>query len=98
MWAMVLGGFATFVYADLKRNRESAARLQAATLRRARAARDVLQTRAPGYAGEGRAAVPVRHARPRSARSTTAIVRKGQRTIDDLIVYLRTAMPQMNSS
>ena len=97
MWALVLGGFATFVYADFKRNRESALAAAggdaAAHAGRPRRPAD----EAPGHAGEGRAAVPVRHARPhrRDLRTRPA---KGQRTIDDLIVYLRTAMPQMNSS
>ncbi len=97
MWTSVLGGFATFVYADLKRNRESAARLQAATLRRARAARDVLQTRLQAM----QARVEPQFLFDTLDRIGEIYERdaaKGQRTIDDLIVYLRTAMPQMNSS
>ena len=97
MWALVLGGFATFVYADLKRNRESAARLQAATLRRTQAARDVLQTRLQAM----QARVEPQFLFDTLDRIGEIYDRdpaKGQRTIDDLIVYLRTAMPQMNSS
>lgn len=97
MWATVLGGFATFVYADLKRNRESAARLQAATLRRARAARDVLQTRLQAM----QARVEPQFLFDTLDRIGEIYERdaaKGQQTIDDLIVYLRTAMPQMDSS
>lgn len=97
MWAMVVGGFATFVYADMKRNRESAARLQAATLRRTRAVRDVLQTRLQAM----QARVEPQFLFDTLDRIGEIYERdaaKGQQTIDDLIVYLRTAMPQMNSS
>lgn len=97
MWAVVLGGFATFVYADLKRNRESAARLQAARLRRTQAARDVLQTRLQAM----QARVEPQFLFDTLDRIGEIYERdaaRGQRTIDDLIVYLRTAMPQVNSS
>ncbi len=97
MWTTMLGGFATFVYADLKRNRESAARLHAATLQRAQAARDVLQTRLQSM----QARVEPQFLFDTLDRIGEIYERdpaKGQRTIDDLIAYLRIAMPQMHKS
>lgn len=96
MWAMVLGGFSTFVYADLKRNRESAARLRAATLRRTQASRDVLQTRLQAMQARVEPQF-LFDTLDRIGEIYDRDVIKGQRTIDDLIVYLRTAMPQMSS-
>jgi hypothetical protein len=97
MWYLVIGGFIAFVYADLQRSRETAARLQAAVLRRTQAARDVLQTRLRAMQAR---------VEPQFLFDTLARVReiyerdpaKGQRTLDDLITYLRTAMPQMRDS
>jgi Histidine kinase len=97
MWYLLIGGFITFVYADLQRNRESAARLHAAVLRRTRAARDVLQTRLQAMQAR---------IEPQFLFDTLGDVksiyrqdlRQGQRTLDDLITYLRTAMPQMHDS
>jgi sensor histidine kinase YesM len=97
MWTLVLGGFATFVYADLKRNRESTARLQAAALRRTQAARDVLQTRLQAM----QARVEPQFLFDTLDRIGEIYERDaagGQRTIDELIVYLRTAMPHIGSS
>ena len=97
LWYLLIGGFVTFVYADLQRNRESATRLHAATLRRTHAARDVLQTRL--LAMQARV-------EPQFLFDTLARIREiyrrdakaGQQTLDDLIVHLRTAMPQMHST
>lgn len=97
LWYLLIGGFITFVYADLQRNRESATRLHAATLRRTHAARDVLQTRL--LAMQARV-------EPQFLFDTLARIREiyrrdakaGQQTLDDLIVHLRTAMPQMHST
>lgn len=97
MWALLVGGLATFVYADLKRNRETAARLHAATLQRTKAARDVLQTRLQAMQAR---------VEPQFLFDTLDRIgeiydhepAKGEQTIDNLIVYLRTAMPQMHDS
>jgi LytS/YehU family sensor histidine kinase len=97
MWFMVVGGFTTFVYADLRRNRESAAQLQAATLKRAQTARDALQTRLQAM----QARVEPQFLFDTLERIGHIYERdqaKGQQTIDDLIIYLRTAMPQMHDS
>lgn len=97
MWYLVIGGFIAFVYADLQRSRETAARLQAAVLRRTQAARDVLQTRLRAMQAR---------VEPQFLFDTLSRVReiyerdpaKGQRTLDDLITYLRMAMPQMRDT
>ena len=97
MWYLVIGGFITFVYADLRRARESAARLHAAVMERTRAARNVLQTRLQAMQAR---------VEPQFLFDTLARIKeiyehdasKGQRTLDDLIAYLRTAMPQMHES
>ncbi len=97
LWYLLIGGFITFVYADLQRSRETAARLHAAMLRRTLAARDVLQTRLQAMQAR---------VEPQFLFDTLARIREiyrrdamaGQRTLDDLIAYLRTAMPQMHSS
>jgi len=97
LWYLLIGGFVTFVYADLRRNRESAARLHAAMLRRTHAARDVLQKRLQSMQAR---------VEPKFLFDTLARIREiyrsdakaGQRTLDDLIAYLRTAMPQMHST
>lgn len=97
MWGLVLGGFSTFVYADLKRNRETAARLQAATLQRTRAARAVLQTQLQAM----QARVEPQFLFDTLDRIGDIYERdpaRGQQTIDDLIAYLRTAMPQMHEA
>ncbi|MEP6609508.1 MAG: histidine kinase [Burkholderiaceae bacterium] len=97
MWRALLGGLATFVYADWQRNRESVERLHAAELERTRVARDVLQTRLQ--------AIQAR-VDPQLLFDTLARIRKlyddnpaqGQRVLDHLIVFLRTAMPQMRDT
>ncbi len=97
IWGLVLGGFSIFVYADLKRNRETAARLQAATLQRTRSARAVLQTQLQAM----QARVEPQFLFDTLDRIGEIYDRdptKGQQTIDDLIAYLRTAMPQMHEA
>ncbi len=95
---LFLGGLATFVYADW----QAQPRIGGSTACR-RAATHAGRPRRPADRGCRRC----RRASNRSscstrltasARSTTAIPRKGEQTIDDLIVYLRTAMPQMHES
>lgn len=97
MWYLLIGGFFMFVYADMQRSRESAARLHAAVLRRARAARNVLQTRL--QAMQARVEPQLLFdtlGRVKAAYRTDA--GQGQRALDDLIAYLRMAMPQMHDS
>jgi LytS/YehU family sensor histidine kinase len=97
MWALIFGGFSTFVYADLRRARESTARLNEAMLSRTRTAQNIMQTR-----------LQIMQARVDPAFLFTALEKignlydrepaKGQETIDDLIAYLRAAMPQNKDS
>jgi LytS/YehU family sensor histidine kinase len=94
---LFLGGPATFVYTDWQRTRRSAARLHAAGLARTRAARDILQTRLQSMQAR---------VEPRFLFDTLARVRnlydrdpaQGERTLDALIAYLRTAMPRMRDA
>lgn len=94
LYALLLGGFATFVYADWQRARDSAARLHAAGLARTRAARDILQTRLqamqarvdPQFLFETLA---------RTRRLYDASPERGEQTLDNLIAYLRIAMPNL---
>ncbi len=93
LYALLLGGFATFVYADWQRARDSAARLHAAGLARTRAARDILQTRLqamqarvdPQFLFETLA---------RTRRLYDASPERGEQTLDNLIAFLRIAMPK----
>jgi hypothetical protein len=89
-----LGGPCTFAYADFERARESAARLHAAELARTKAARDIVHTRLtalqarvePGFLFDTLARVKQLYDRD---------AEKGEATLDALIAYLRTAMPQL---
>lgn len=94
MWYLLMGGFIAFVYADIQRSRATAMRLRAAESQRTMAARDVLQTRLRAMQAR---------VEPQFLFDTLARIRdiytsnadKGQRTLDDLITFLRTAMPQI---
>jgi hypothetical protein len=94
LFALVLGGFATFVYADWQRARESAARLHAAGLARTRAARDILQTRLQAM----QARVDPQflfETLGRTRRLYDASPERGEQTLANLIAYLRIAMPRL---
>lgn len=94
LYALLLGGFATFVYADWQRARDSAGRLHAAGLARTRAARDILQTRL--QAMQARVDPQLLFdtlARTRQRYDVSPIL--GEQTLDNLIAYLRIAMPRL---
>jgi hypothetical protein len=89
-----LGGPCSFLYADFERARESSARLYEAELARTRAARDIVHTRLtalqarvePGFLFDTLARVKQLYDRDAA---------RGEATLDALIAYLRTAMPQL---
>ena len=95
-WLM-FGGLATFVYIDRKRARVTRERLAAAELERTRGAKRMLESRL--------AAMQAR-VEPQFLFNTLAQVRDlydanaalGERTLDDLIAYLRAAMPRMRDT
>jgi hypothetical protein len=95
-WLM-LGGLATFVYVDRKSARATRVRLAAAELERTRRAKRMLESRL--------AAMQAR-VEPQFLFNTLAQVRDlyeanaalGERTLDDLIAYLRAAMPRMRDT
>lgn len=95
-WLM-FGGLATFVYVDRKRARATRERLAAAELERTRGAKRMLESRL--------AAMQAR-VEPQFLFNTLAQVRDlydanaalGERTLDDLIAYLRAAMPRMRDT
>ena len=95
-WLM-FGGLATFVYVDRKRARVTRERLAAAELERTRGAKRMLESRL--------AAMQAR-VEPQFLFNTLAQVRDlydanaalGERTLDDLIAYLRAAMPRMRDT
>jgi hypothetical protein len=95
-WLM-FGGLATFVYVDRKRARATRERLTAAALDRTRRAKRMLESRL--------AAMQAR-VEPQFLFNTLAQVRDlydanavlGERTLDDLIAYLRAAMPRMRDT
>jgi len=97
-WAFLtvifLGGPCTFAYADFERARESSARLHDAELARTQAARDIVHTQLmalqarvePGFLFDTLARVKQLYDHEPG---------RGEATLDALIAYLRTAMPQM---
>jgi hypothetical protein len=95
-WLM-FGGLATFVYVDRKRARATRERLAAAELERTRRAKRMFESRL--------AAMQAR-VEPQFLFNTLAQVRNlydanaalGERTLDDLIAYLRAAMPRMRDT
>jgi hypothetical protein len=95
--SLVLAAGATFVYADLRRGRESVARLQYAEIARASHVRDALGARLSAMQAR---------VEPQFLFDTLAQVRRtfrhdrasASRMLDDLIAYLRAAMPQLRVS
>ena len=95
-WLM-FGGLATFVYVDRKRARATRARLATAELERTRKAKHMLESRL--------AAMQAR-VEPRFLFNTLAQVQHlyqanpalGERMLDELIAYLRAAMPRMRDT
>jgi hypothetical protein len=95
-WLM-FGGLATFVYVDRKRARATRERLAAAELERTKSAKRMFESRL--------AAMQAR-VEPQFLFNTLAQVRDlydanaalGERTLDDLIAYLRAAMPRMRDT
>lgn len=97
MDAALMGGLATFVYADWQQARMSAARLHAATLARTEAARETL--RAQLHAMQARVDPQwLFDTLDRVKRYYDADPARGNRTLDDLILYLRNAMPQLRGN
>ena len=93
----LFGGLAVFVYVDRKRARATRERLAAAELERARRAKQTLESRL--------AAMQAR-VEPQFLFNTLAQVRElydadavlGERMLDELIAYLRAAMPHMRDT
>lgn len=96
VWLM-FGGLATFVYVDRKRARATRERLAAAELERARKTKRTLESRL--------AAMQAR-VEPQFLFNTLAQVRDlydvneahGEQMLDELIAYLRAAMPKMRDT
>jgi LytS/YehU family sensor histidine kinase len=94
---LFLGGPSAFVYADWQRARRSAARLHTAGLARTQAARAILQRRLQAMQAR---------IEPQFLFDTLAHIReiyqrdavRGEVTLDHLIAYLRSAMPQMRGN
>ena len=94
---LVLGGAATFVYTDRRRAHASLARRRAAEIERTRTAKRALESRL--------AAMQAR-VEPQFLFNTLAQVRDlyradaalGERMLDELIAYLRAAMPRMRDT
>lgn len=95
--SLVLAAGATFVYADLRRGRESVAQLQHAEIARASHVRDALGARLSAMQAR---------VEPQFLFDTLAQVRRtyrhdrasASRMLEDLIAYLRAAMPQLRVS
>ena len=95
--SLVLAAGATFVYVDLRRGRESTARLQHAELSRARHVRDALGARL--NAMQARVEPLFLFDTLAQVRRTYSEDRAGaSRMLDGLIAYLRAAMPQLRES
>lgn len=96
IWLM-FGGLATFVYVDRKRARAAQTRLHAAELQRTKKARDVLESRLQSMQAR---------VEPQFLFNTLAQVKRlyeidpplAGRMLDDLIAYLRAAMPRMRDT
>ena len=93
----ILGGAATFVYTDRRRALAARARMHAAELERARAAKRTLESRLQAMQAR---------VEPQFLFNTLAQVRDlyradaalGERMLDELIAYLRAAMPKMRDT
>lgn len=94
---LVLAGVATFVYTDRRRARAAQARRRAAEIERARAAKRTLESRLQAMQAR---------IEPQFLFNTLAQVRelyrasaaRGERMLDELIAYLRAAMPRMRDT
>ena len=94
---LVLGGAATFIYTDRRRARAAIARMHAAEIERARAAKRTLESRLQAMQAR---------VEPQFLFNTLAQVRdlyrasaeRGERMLDELIAYLRAAMPKMRDT
>ncbi len=94
---VILSGAAVFVYADRRRARAARARMNVAELERARAARQALESQLQAMQAR---------VEPRFLFNTLAHVRdlyranavEGARMLDELIAYLRAAMPSMRDT
>ena len=94
---LVLGGVATFIYTDRRRARAALARMRAAEIGRAHAAKRTLESRLQAMQAR---------VEPQFLFNTLAQVKKlyqldaasGERMFDELIAYLRAAMPKMRDT
>ena len=94
---LVLAGVATFIYTDRRRARAALARMRAAEIERAHAARRTLGSRLQAMQAR---------VEPQFLFNTLAQVRelyrasaaRGERMLDELIAYLRAAMPRMRDT
>jgi hypothetical protein len=94
---LVLGGVAAFIYTDRRRARAASARMHAAEIERAHAARRTLESRLQAMQAR---------VEPQFLFNTLAQVRelyrasaaRGERMLDELIAYLRAAMPRMRDT
>jgi hypothetical protein len=94
---VILNGAATFVYVDRRRSRAAQARLHVAQIERARAARRTLESRLQAMQAR---------VEPQFLLNTLAQVHKlyrlharlAERMLDELIAYLRAAMPKMRDT
>jgi len=94
---LVLGGIATFIYTDRRRARAAKARMHAAELERAHAAKRTLESRLQAMQAR---------VEPQFLFNTLAQVRelyranavRGERMLDELIAYLRAAMPRIRDT
>ena len=94
---LVLGGAATFIYTDRRRAQGALARMRAAEIERARTAKRTLESRLQAMQAR---------VEPQFLFNTLAQVRDlyrasamhGERMLDELIAYLRAAMPKMRDT
>jgi len=94
---LVLAGVATFIYTDRRRARAAKARMHAAEIERAHAAKRTLEWRLQAMQAR---------VEPQFLFNTLAQVRelyrtsaaRGERMLDELIAYLRAAMPRMRDT
>jgi hypothetical protein len=94
---LILGGAATFVYVDRRRARVSRQRMHAAELERAQAAKRTIESRLQALQAR---------VEPQFLFNTLAQVRelyrvdasRGEQMLDELIAYLRAAMPKMRDT
>ena len=94
---LVLAGVATFIYTDRRRARTARDRMRAAEIERAQAAKRTLESRLQAMQAR---------VEPQFLFNTLAQVRelyrasavRGERMLDELIAYLRAAMPRMRDT